>query len=66
MLRTFQMPLVCTVMTGHRGLVVSVSDFGTRGPGSIAGWALITIFFFFLFSPCNAKMLHTSTMELNK
>ena len=35
-------------MTRHRSLVVSVSDFGTRGPGSIPGWALIT-FFFFLF-----------------
>ena len=28
-----------------------VSDFGTRGPGSIPGWALITncVFFFVLF-----------------
>ena len=25
-----------------------VSDFGTRGPGSIPGWALITNCFFFL------------------
>ena len=28
--------------TRHPGLVVSVSDFGTRGPGLIARWALIT------------------------
>ena len=33
--------------TSHLGLVVSVSDFGTRGPELIPGWALITIFFFF-------------------
>ena len=36
-------------MTRQRSLVVSVSDFGTRGPGSIPGCALITFFFFFLF-----------------
>ena len=34
-------------MTLHRGRVVNVSDFGTRGPGSIPGWALITFLFFF-------------------
>ena len=28
--------------------MVSMSDFGTRGPGSIPGWALITNCFFFL------------------
>ena len=28
--------------TLHRDLVLSLSDFGTRGPGSIPGWALIT------------------------
>ena len=32
--------------------------------GSIHGWALITLFF--LFSPINAKLLHTSNMELYK
>ena len=40
--------------TWHRGLVLSVSDFGTRGPGSIPGWALITkcfCFFLFFFFP---------------
>ena len=38
--------------TRHRGLVLSVSDFGTRGPGSISGWALITkCFLFFFFYP---------------
>ena len=36
-----------THITWHRGLLLSVSDFGTRGPGSIPGWALITFFFFF-------------------
>ena len=37
--------------TSHLGLVLSVSDFGTRGRRSIPGWALITncFFFFFLF-----------------
>ena len=35
-----------TRRTRHRGLVLSVSDFGTRGPGSIPGWALITNCFF--------------------
>ena len=34
-----------THITLHRGLVLSVSDFRTRGPGSIPGWALITVFF---------------------
>ena len=29
-------------MTSPRSLVVGVSDFGTRGPGSIPGWAPIT------------------------
>ena len=43
-------------------------DFGTRGPGSIPGWALITncFSFLFLFSPCNANLLHTSRMELER
>ena len=36
-----------THMTWHRGLVLSVSDFGTRGTGSIPWWAPITIFFSF-------------------
>ena len=51
-----------------RGLVLSVSDFGTRGPGSIQGWALIKncSFFLFLLSSCNAKLLHTRNMELYK
>ena len=30
------------------GLVVSMSDSGTRGPGSIPGWALIVHCFLFL------------------
>ena len=38
-----------THMTSHCGLVLSVSDFGTRGQGSIPGWALITFLFFFSF-----------------
>ena len=54
-----------TRTTWHRGLELSVSDFGTRGPGSIRGWAHIT-FFLFLFSSCNAKLLHTRNMELYK
>ena len=37
-----------THMTWHCGLVLSVSDFGTRGPGSIPGWTLIQFFSFFL------------------
>ena len=41
-----------------------MSDFGTRGPGLIPGRTLIT--FFFLFSPCNAKLLHTRNVELYK
>ena len=45
---------MCTVISSRArldisGLVVSVSDFGTRGKGSIPGWALITNCFFFLF-----------------
>ena len=55
-----------TRRTRHRGLVLSLSDFGTRGPGSIPGWALITNCFFFLFSSCNAKLLHTRNTELYK
>ena len=35
--------------TCRRGLVHSVSDFGTRGPGSLPGWAFITNFFFLFF-----------------
>ena len=33
--------------------MLTMSDFGTRGPGSIPGWALITnfVFFFFFFFP---------------
>ena len=38
-----------TCMTRHRGLVLSVSDFRTRGPGSIRGWALITFSSFSFF-----------------
>ena len=38
-------------MTCCRGLVHSVPDFGTRGPGSIPGWAFITNCFFFFFFP---------------
>ena len=54
--------------TWHRGLVLCVSDFGTRGPGSIPGWALITncFFFLFLFSSYNAKLLCTRNMEFYK
>ena len=52
--------------TWHRDLVVSVSDFGTRGPGLIPGWAIITFFFLFLFSPCNAKLFDTSNVRLYK
>ena len=37
--------------TYHRGLALSVSDFGTRGPGWIPWWALITNCCFFLFFP---------------
>ena len=33
--------------TLHLGLVVSMSDFGTRGPGLIPWWALITFFSFY-------------------
>ena len=47
--------------------VHSASYFGTRGPGSIPGWALLTnCFFFFSFSSCNAKLLHTRNIELYK
>ena len=38
-----------TCTTSHRGLVLSVSDFGTRGPGSIRWWALIAFFSFSFF-----------------
>ena len=56
-----------TRTTCHRGLALSVSDFGMRGPGSIPGWALITnCYFFYLFSSCNAKLFHTRNMELYK
>ena len=48
----------CTVISSRARLVVSVSDFRFRGPGSIIGCALTT--FCFLFSPCNAILLHTS------
>ena len=42
-----------TRTTRHRGLVLSVSDFGTRGPRSAPGWALITncVFSFYFFFP---------------
>ena len=33
-----------TRTTRLHGFVLSVSDFGTRRPGSIRGWALITFF----------------------
>ena len=37
-------------MTLLRSLVVSLSDFGTRGPGSIPGWVpIIHCFLFLLF-----------------
>ena len=36
---------------------------GQRRPGSIPGWALIH---FFISLPCNAKLHHTSNMELYK
>ena len=45
-------------------LVVRLSDSGTIGQGLIPRWALITIVF--LFSPCNAKLLHKGNMELYK
>ena len=47
------------------GLVVSVSDFGTRGPGSIPGWTRIMNCFFFLFSPCNTILLQTSELSMD-
>ena len=45
-----------THMTLNRGLVLSVSGFGTRGPGSIPGWALITFFSFFSFFLLQCKI----------
>ena len=44
--------------------MVSVSDFGTRGPGRFPGGHLLQIVLF--FSPYNAKLLHTGNMELYK
>ena len=52
-------PIVLSNMCGyfepskvrHRGLVVSMSDFGTKGQGSIPGWALIASFFSSSFLP---------------
>ena len=38
----------CT--TWHRGLVASVLDFGTRGPGSFPAGHLLQIVFFFFFN----------------
>ena len=38
-----------TRTTWHRGLVLSVSDFGTRGPGSIPRVDTYNNFFLFLF-----------------
>ena len=45
-------------------LVVNVSDFGNRGPGSIPGWAPIIpcLFFLLLFQRENAEVLHSSNM----
>ena len=44
--------------------MVSVSDFGTRGPGSIPGWApIIHYFFLLLFQLYNAELLSTSNMN---
>ena len=46
-----------------------VSDFGTRGPGSIPGWALITncVFFSsFSFFLLDCKILHTKHKDLYK
>ena len=40
-----------TRTTWHRGLVLSVSHFAARGPGSIPGLALKTFFFCFFFFP---------------
>ena len=60
---------ICTVISSrarlwHGGLVVSVSDFGTRGPGRFPDGHLLQIVLF--FSPYNAKLLHTGNMELYK
>ena len=45
--------------TWPRGLVVSVSGYETRGPGSIPDANIFSAcFFFFLFSHFNAKLLH--------
>ena len=37
-----------------------------KSPKNETPLALITFLFLFLFSPCNAKLLHTSNMELYK
>ena len=52
-------------MACPRGRVVSVSDFGTRGPGSIPGRASI-IHFLLLFQRYNVKFLPTSNVEFYK
>ena len=49
-IRIWPMPRLCTVISRHHGLVLSMSDFGNRGPGSIPGLALTTTTFFFSFS----------------
>ena len=52
-----------TIIARPHGLLVCVSDYRTREPGSIPGWHL---FFFFPlhFWRFNAELLHTSQMEL--
>ena len=43
--------------------MVSMLDFGTRGPGSIPELApIIHCFLFLLFKRYNAELLHTSNM----
>ena len=60
--------IVCPIYTINLGgaqsdLVVSTSDFGTSGTGSIPGWAPIIHYFFFFFQLYNAESLPTSNMN---
>ena len=50
-------------MTLPRGLVVRVSDFGTRELGWVS---IIHCFFLFFFKRYNAEILHSSSMAFYK
>ena len=51
--------------TWHRGLVVSVSDFGTKDQGQFLSGHLLSIVLFFFFSQSLGLRFGTSKMHLS-